>query len=256
MNAGLFRCFAVCAAVSAIAASGCSDDIVCPEPQPAVYISAQLIEQEGATPATSVRVAATADPLPSLLAAYLNGMRISHVEASGLGLVATLESDVVLFHSSNACSLSVTTDFGFATAGLTVPEAAAATAPASAAPAETLLITWTRAAGADYYRIRGAFTGGAAGDGPPEGSSGVAARPESLFSAVTRDTELTYVVSTASPPGLISGMVRSIAGPFPEGGSESNVSGDAWGFFTASYANASSAFSIEVGEVAALARDH
>lgn len=216
--------YCVALAAAALAASGCSDDVVCPnlEPQAAVYVSAELVERDGQTPATYIGVAATADPLPSLLAAFVNGTRLPDVQAQGLGLVATLESDVVLWQPGDLCSLEVTTDYGYATSAVTLPEPALPRAPETVAPGETLVISWNRAGGADYYRISGSFD------------------------ATTRDTQYVYVIDETFPEDFVSGKVDAVAGPFPASGSEGNVSGEAWGFFTASYGDSGSFFSVSV----------
>jgi hypothetical protein len=72
------------------------------------------------------------------------------------------------------------------------------------------------------------------------------ARDEALFSAATEDTHYTAVIDTTLPGGVITGAVDAVAGPFPRSGTEGNIGGDAWGFYTASYRDQGSLFSAEV----------
>jgi hypothetical protein len=241
--------------LATIALFGCSDDVVCPDltPQAAVYVSAQIVVRASSTPATSVSVSATADPLFSLLAAYINSTRLTEVHDDGLGLVATLEDDGVLWQPGELCSLKVTTDYGFATSALTLPGAPISQAPVSVAPGETLIVTWNRAPGADYYRISASFIDAAYA---PVGAAHIptdtgrrpagAVRHEELFSAAITETCYTCVVDSLASSGVIAGTVDAVAGPFPQSGTEGNIDGDAWGFYTVSYADTGSLFSVQV----------
>lgn len=234
------------AAVAVVACgliAGCSDDVVCPDlaPQANVYVSAQIVERAGSTPATTVRVAATADPLPSLLAVFVNETQLTDVQAEGLGLLASLDDDVVRWQSGTRCSLQITTNYGFATSGLTVPGAAETRAPSSVAPGETLAVSWTRAEGADYYLLTAFLTESGsrrAGLGP--------LATEEIFSVATTETVYAYVVPADVSVGVIAGAVDAVAGPYPQSGQGGNISGDAWGFFTSSYGDSGSGFSVQV----------
>jgi hypothetical protein len=224
MKARLLRSVAVAGSLGLIVMSGCSDDVVCPElpDVPRAYVSADLVESATQSPATSIRVAATADVVPSLLAAFINDTRLTHVQFDGLGQVATLDSDEVIWQPGQQCTLKVTVDDNFAVAPLTLPGPTIVQAPSTVAPGETLVISWSSVAAADYYRISGDID------------------------AVTTDTEFAYPVDAEFLQDVISGTVNAVAGPFPGAGSPGNVIGGAWGYFTASYADSGSKFSVEV----------
>ena len=67
-----------------------------------------------------------------------------------------------------------------------------------------------------------------------------------LFEINTESAGVTFESDDLPFTGDLTGVVEAVAGPFPEGGSEGNVKGDGWGFFTSSYSNAGSAFAVIV----------
>jgi hypothetical protein len=236
------------ACMTLIVLAACSDDVVCPDiaPQANVYVSARIEERSSATTGTTVRVAATADPLLSLLAVFVNETQLTDVEADGLDLVASLDDGDVLWQPGTRCSLRVTTNYGFATSGLTVPEAADVQAPPSVAPGETLTISWSSAGGADYYMVAARLTGTDLRKHGALPGSGPADQREELFSVATTGTVYAYVVPIDAPAGVVSGTVDAVSGPYPQSGQEGNISGDAWGFFTSSYGDSGSGFSVQI----------
>ncbi len=72
------------------------------------------------------------------------------------------------------------------------------------------------------------------------------ARDTLALSAITRDTFVVFLPESVVVEGVVSGIVETVAGPFPESGTQGNVSGDGWGFFTLRYADAGSAFETAV----------
>ena len=222
-------------AVIAALVTGCSDDVVCPDIDPVEalpYISAAVIERGGAADSTHATVVCTADPLPVFLVAFVNARELDDVGSVGeLGLAANLSDDIVVWQPGTLCSLEVTTDFGFATAGATVPEGPVVTTPAAIATSDSLVLTWPPADDADYYVVVASIPGGDQG-----------------FTMTTRETTAVLASSAISAPGTLSGWVASVAGPFPQGGTEGNISGTGWGFFTASYFDDAGAFTVEVSD--------
>ena len=150
-------------------ACGCSDDIVCPELVDTLpYVSALVVQSTGGGgESTHVEVVCTADPLPSLLIAFVNRRELpAVVPPDHLGLVARLDDDMVLWQPGTSCSLEVTTNYGYATAMAVMPDAAAVTAPAEISLSDTLKLTWRSAANVDYYEVSAALISGAVdGDG-------------------------------------------------------------------------------------------
>jgi len=232
---------ATLAALAVLAAAGCSDDVVCPgvvPPDTVPYLRARLTEVGGARDGTTrIEVECASDPLPTFLVAFVNGRELPDVgPSSDLGLLATLTEDSVLWQAGSACSLAVTTDFGYATSSSAVPHAAAASAPAGIALGDSLVVTWTRAAGADYYEVTLGFA---------------PASTDSLETRIrTRDTSAVFTPDEVGLPGVWAGRVVSVAGAYPEGGAQGNIFGDGRGFFTVEYSDESSLFEVEVADAA------
>ncbi len=126
--------FVAVATALVLLSAGCSDDIICPEPGPAdtaPYISAQVVQSsDGPDESTHAEVVCTADPLPSSLIAFINGRELPPVvPPDGLGLLAVLDDDTVLWQPGTWCLLEVAMeDYGHATATVVMPAAAAVTA--------------------------------------------------------------------------------------------------------------------------------
>jgi len=234
-------------------AGGCSDDVVCPEgvqDDVLPHISAHATQgSDGRAEWTYAEVVCSADPLPSLLITFINGRELSGVETSGdLGLVRTLDDDVVIWQPGTRCSLEVTSDYGYATATVVVPEAPSVTAPAGIAIGDTLKIEWPAIGGADYYRVTGTFMEARGAVDPGD-------RDMLAFSVTTRDTTTAFTTDSIASPGEFLGVVEAVAGPFPEGGMEGNISGDGWGFFTMRYSDAGSVFTVTLSDPRAQRRD-
>jgi hypothetical protein len=230
-------------ALIALAAAGCSDDVVCPGvggEETIPHIAASLSESsDGRAIGTNAEVVCAADPMPTLLISFINGRELSEVGlAEGLGLRATFEDDSVLWAPGVSCSLQVTTDFGFATSSVTVPEAADAVAPLESAVGETLTLSWGAASGADYYRVTATLAPASAGRGGHRDTLG--------FSVNTRATSVDFGPEDLAFAGDFSGTVESVAGPFPEGGAEGNINGDGSGFFTVRFIDQGGAFSVAI----------
>ena len=234
------------AAAVLLLAGGCSDDVVCPEVvQDGVvpHISASATQgSNGRAEWTYAEVVCSADPLPSLLIAFINGRELSGIEASGdLGLVRSLDDDVIVWQPGTACSLEVTTDYGYATATAVVPEAPLVSTPAALTIGDTLRLEWPAAEGANYYRVTGVFT-----EDPI--AAGRDNRDVLAFLTTTQDTTAAFTTDSITSPGEFSGVVEAVAGPFPQGGTEGNISGDGWGFFTLRYSDVGSAFTVTLSD--------
>jgi hypothetical protein len=231
------RAAAVFLAAMLFSLAGCSDEVVCPAAsnEKLPFIEGQVAEHIGrAETETTARVTATADPLPAFLVAFVNGRELAATEPApgDLRLEATLSDSLIVWQPGAACSLRVTTDSGFATARATVPGAFTVAAPESVSLGDTLTVRWTPSDGADYYIVDAAL--GAAG-GP-------------ALAAAVRDTVKSFAPSQVPGAGIISGVVHAVSGPFPESGGGGNVGGDGWGFFTVSYDDPGSSFSVVVGD--------
>jgi len=232
------------AVLLAAALAGCSDDVVCPELVPDeanVYITARLTQVSddagGRVESAHAELVCTSDPLPATLIAFINGRELSDVGPSeGLGLRASFDDDEVLWVPGVSCSLGVTTNLGYATSVTLVPYAAEPVAPLESIVAESLTITWDAAGGADYYRVTATLVPGAYVRGGQ--------RDTLEFEMKTESPSVTFVPDDLPFTGDLTGTVESVAGPFPEGGSEGNVEGDGWGFFTTHYSNSGSAFTV------------
>jgi hypothetical protein len=239
------------AALACFAFAGCTDDITCPEPpqeESAPYIYAFVDQRTGGrTEWTHAEVSCTADPLPSLLIAFINGREISELESQGeLGLRVTLDDDIVIWQPGTLCSLGVTTNYGYATATGVMPEGPDVIAPETISLGDTLALSWGRVSDADYYRVDATLfhVGAAPGTASPEPAYG--SRDSLSLSAVTRDTSVFFLPDEIGYEGSVVGVVEAISGPYPESGAEGNVSGDGWGFFTLRHSGPGSDFSVNV----------
>ncbi|MCK4408909.1 MAG: hypothetical protein KAW67_02420, partial [Candidatus Eisenbacteria sp.] len=213
---------------------GCSDDLVCPEPAGTLpYISALVVERpDGGDESTHAEVVCTADPLPSQLITFINGRMLPTVVLPhGIGLLASLDDDTVLWQPGTLCSLEVTTDYGYATATVVMPDAAAVTAPGEISLGDELRLFWESVTDADYYEVSAVLVTdeGAPMRGAPD------SRDTLVLSATTRETFAVFLPGSLSSTGVVSGFVETVAGPFPESGAAGNISGDGWGFFTLRY---------------------
>ncbi len=236
-RARIVAAFLLSAALAAaiIAAAGCSNDVTCPEPGPdALYVSGMLeVNGDGRGESTRVEVFCSADPRPDTLAVLVNDRPLSVEEATGgLGFVATLEDTTVIWVPGTECLLKVIPPGLFASATVAIPSSFAVTAPAQVALGEALRVFWDPSEDADYYVVSAILDG--------------ASREQVELSATVAETSVTFLSADLPFPGDIVGRVEAIAGPFPDGGSEGNVTGEGWGFFRASYYDAASAFEVEV----------
>ena len=240
----MMRKVATFLAVAVLLAGGCSDDLTCPVLDPAdvlPFVSARVVQNAGdRLGSTHAEVVCTADPLPSLLIAFINGRELPYVGPSGdLSALATLDDDTIVWQSGTRCSLEVTTDFGYATAAAVVPAAVLVLAPAEISLGDTLRLTWEKAAYADYYEVSGTMASG--------GGALVAESRDTLaFSLTTRDTFAVFAPEIIALEGAATGTVTAVSGPYPESGASGNVSGDGWGFFTLRFTDPGSAFSVTV----------
>jgi len=216
---------------------GCSDDVVCPgvgETDTVPYIAAKVVERSTTLGDTTfVAVFCSADPLPSLFVASVNLRSITDIStADPPGLVATLEDGQLIWVTGTPCSLRVTTDYGFAGASATVPGAFSVSADASIVLGDPLTLRWTASPDADYYTVAAVLEGGR--NGAIE------------LSATTADTTATFDPSSLPFAGSITGSVSAVSGPFPEGGTEGNITDAGWGFFTVSYGGPLSEFEVSI----------
>lgn len=224
---------------SIVAATGCSDDVTCPEAGsdgslPFVLAEVVEIASIGDDSGTSVTVLCVSDPLPTSLAASVNDRTLDTVgAASPLGLEASLDDAQVLWTTGTECELDVQIDgTGYATASAVVPGATTVTAPASIVSGDDLELSWTQADDADHYRVELSF----------DATSGetIVLERATLLTAATVESDV------FNEAGTVRGRVFAVSGPFNDGGGSGNVEGDAWGFFTVSYSSDDSAFEVEV----------
>lgn len=222
-----------------LAAAGCSDDVVCPDfsPEALPFVSASVEEHDDSTGTeTEVSVFVTAAPLPYNLAVFVNGTGINTPGiAQEPGLLRTFSSDLVAWQPGLACSLSVTTNYGHATAGVTVPESPEVSAPAAITVGEPLPLEWPPVGDADYYRLTAMVIVAA-----PPGTT------ELVYA--TSETSLVIGAQELGEAGTVTGHVAAVAGPLIESGAEGNVSGDGAGFFTVSYHGGSGEFDVVVSD--------
>ena len=66
---------------------------------------------------------------------------------------------------------------------------------------------------------------------------------------ITRDTFAVFLPESIVSAGVVSGLVMTVAGPFPESGAAGNISGDGWGFFSLRYQDSGSGFEVIVSDV-------
>jgi hypothetical protein len=217
-------------------AVGCTDDVVCPEPNGSAdgpYISARVserVDEDGG--ATSVTVFCAGDPVPSLFVVYVGDTELPEaVPADEPGLVTTLDEAGLLCEPGTRCSLKVTTNYGFAGAGTDVPSAFAVDAPETIVLGETLPLTWHPSEGADYYVVTFLLTG-------PVDTVAV--------SEIVADTMVTFGTSVLTTAGELVGQVEAVAGPIPDVGAQGNISGAGWGFFAVAYHDTMSLLRIAV----------
>ena len=226
--------------------AGCSDDLVCPEPEPTPYISALVVQTSGGDESTHAEVLCTADPLLSGFTATINGRTLpAVVSPDGLGFLATLDVDDVLWQPGTQCLLQVATNYGQAAATVAMPAATTVTAPTEIALGDTLRLVWRSVADADYYEVSAVLVPDAGGLMRGAWSS----RDTLALSATTRETFAVFLPETIVSTGIVSGFVVTVAGPFPEGGAAGNITGVGWGFFTLRYRDSGSAFDVVVSDV-------
>lgn len=230
---------AMLAAAALAATTGCSDDVTCPEAgsgETLPLVLAQVVEVAGTGEAfgTSVTVTCVSDPLPGTLGGSVNDRALDTVSpASPLGLEASLSDTQIVWVTGTECELEVQIDdAGYATATAVVPGASTATAPASIELGEDLVLSWTDANDADHYRVELSF----------ESASG----ETTVFERTSLLNGLTLESSVFTEVGTIRGRVFAVSGPFNDGGSAGNVSGDAWGFFTVSYSSEDGTFEVSI----------
>jgi hypothetical protein len=177
---------------------------------------------------------------------FINGRELPVVGPThGLDRLAELDDDLVLWQPGGRCSLAITTNYGFATATVVVPDAAAVSAPAEIFVGDELELLWESVAKADYYVVSAVLV-------TDEGArmrGALGSRDTLVLSAITRETSAAFSAESLSFAGAVSGFVESVAGPFPESGASGNVSGDGWGFFTVRYRDSGSAFEVILSEV-------
>jgi hypothetical protein len=235
------------ATATTLMACGCSDDLVCPElPDAIPYISALVVQRSGDEEGTThAEVLCTADPLPSVLITFINGRELHVVvPPQGLDVLATMDDNLVLWQPGTRCSLEVTTDYGYATAAVDMPHAAAVTAPTEISLGDELELLWEGVTDADYYVVSAVLVTDE--DALLHGAPG--GRDTLVLSMITRKTFAVFLPESLTSTGVVSGFVETVAGPFPESGAAGNVSGDGWGFFTLRYRDSGSAFEVIVSD--------
>lgn len=223
--------------------AGCSDDIVCPvdESDGDPFIGASILETRLAGgDHASVRVFCTSDPLPAIFVVSVSDRSISEISVGDpLGLIATLEEDAIIWQNGQHCSLKVTTEWGFATAGEPVPGPFSVTQPADVSLGDTLFVGWMSAEDADYYRVECVIKG---------------ARGDSIvLSKATTGTTAAFEPADITLPGELGGKVVAVAGPYPGSGTDGNIAGGGWGYFTVSYYDSLSLFELTVADTANIA---
>ncbi len=235
--------FAGAVLLAATLLPGCSDDIVCPldENEGDPFIGASVLETRLAGgDRVSVRVFCTSDPLPGIFVVSVSDRSISEISVGDpLGLVATLEEDAILWQNGQVCSLKVTTEWGFATAGEPVPGAFSVVQANDVALGDTLFVEWATAEDADYYKVECVIRG---------------ARGDSIIlSQTTTGTNAVFEPAEITLAGELDGKVLAVAGPYPGTGTNGNVVGAGWGYFTVSYYDTLSLFGLTVADTARVA---
>ncbi|MCD4689830.1 hypothetical protein K8S17_00045 [bacterium] len=227
----------LCAITLTLGMTACSDDIVCPETAADITpaITASIVETRLAGgDMTLVTVRCVSDPLPATFVVSVSGRDISDVDVtSPLGLIATLEDSNIVWQHGQICSLRVTTDGGMiASSAELVPGAFAIETPPDISLGDTLAFAWTTSIDADYYTVRCVIRN---------------ARDDSLvLERSVTDTTVAFAPEDVTMAGSISGRVTAVAGPFPDGGTDGNILGVGWGFFTVSYYDTLNLFEFEI----------
>ncbi len=221
--------------------AGCSDDVVCPQGADgsAPFVSAAIIEEVARDAArTSVAVYCTADPLPGDLHVVVNDHQLPDVGSAPdqLGLLATLEETLIVWQPGTQCALEIVIGGGLAEALETVPGAFEVAAPGSISLGDSLVVSWRPSDDADYYVVRATLES--------------ASRDQVELSATVQDTMVVFESSEITVSGCLVGWVAAVAGPFPATGTDGNVSGIAWGFFTIAYHDTMSLFEVTVENAA------
>jgi len=216
--------------------ASCSDDIVCPDDTIIVApsITAAVVESRlVAGDHTTVDVRCVTDPLTDDFAVFVTGRQIEDVQLdSPLALVASLEETDIIWQHGQECSLRVITDSGVATAIEVVPGAFAVEPPGDLSLGDTLRFRWSGSDNADYYTVRCVIMG---------------ARGDSLvLERSVTDTTAAFAPDEIDMAGSAAGWVRATTGPFTDGGTAGNVTGEGWGFFTVSYYDSLCLFNFEV----------
>lgn len=229
----------ITAVVCAALAAGCTDEVVCPiptQPDALPFFSARVVEAATVRGDTTwVEVFATADPLPDYVVASINTRQIDQLgTAQSPGLLVTLRQSAIVWVPGTGCSLKVTTNYGFATSGETVPTGSQVSAPESVTVGEPLVLTWLPSDDADYYAISATLEEGL--------------RDAVEISAVVEDTSVTIDADAIPFPGTVRGFVEAVAGPFPAVGADGNVGGVGWGFFSIAYRDPGSVFEVTVAD--------
>ncbi len=234
------RLAAAAAILIAIGLASCSDDIVCPGDTVVIApsITASVIESRLASgERTLVSVHCVADPLPDQFVVFVTGREITDVELDfPLALVATLDDTAVVWQHGQGCSLRVNTDAGLSTATEIVPGPFSVQAPEDISLGDALTFAWEPSDSADYYTVRCVIRG---------------ARNDSLvLMRSATDTTVSFDPDDITMTGIASGWVRATTGPFPDGGSDGNITGEGWGFFTVSYYDSLCLFEFSVNDPA------
>jgi len=217
--------------------SGCTDDVVCGEEVPP-YIAAR-VEQSSAARAgsTYVEVYCVSDPLPGQLLARVSGDTLPGAqEAAGLpGLSTTFSDTQVIWQPGTGCVLEVTTDTGSSSALETVPGSFEVAAPGTVGLGDELTLSWTASSEADYYLVRGTIAG---------------AQSEMSLDIAVDGNSITLGPSDVGLAGVLSGHVWAVSGPFPQTGSDGNVTGEGWGYFSVMYRVPATEFTVAIEDTA------
>ena len=228
----------VVAVLVATSLVSCSDDIVCPGETVVVApsITAAVVQSRlTGGDHTSVTVHCVADPLPGDFAAFVSGRQITDVDiTSPLALLATLDDDDIIWQHGAVCSLRVITDAGVATATELVPDAFAVEPPEDIAITDTLSLSWEPSDNADYYTVRWVIHG--------------AGNDSLVLQRSVTDTVVSFDPDDITLAGTASGWVRATTGPIPDGGTDGNITGEGWGFFTVAYYDSLSVFEFSVAD--------
>lgn len=212
--------------------AGCSDEIVCSQEIPP-FISTSVTEVSDSRAGTTlVEFYCSGDPVPEIFSVAVGGRELPDPlpDAGGPGLVSTLSETAVIWLPGVDCVLSVGSDYGIASAVVTVPGPLSVAAPETGTAGEQTTIAWTASSDADYYllEVELAESGAETTD----------------FVAVVEDTSFTIDLSGFQGEGYVSGHVAAVSGPLPGTGAQGNVTGEGWGFMRMSYRDSGALFSI------------